>query len=132
MLPSAHTTLGDKMKSLLLSSVFLMALGSQAFATEYKCVADALQATDSDNYYNLSNQDVDNLLKESNPLAKRIDKSCTVEALRYRCVADGLEAINSDVFFNITKTEIESILSSSEDSRHSSAVEAVRRCGHIR
>lgn len=129
------------MKTLLLSAACLIILGSQAFAgqNDYKCIADSLQAYNSDIYYNLSQSEIDEMLNDSlsygHSDATRVASTCQAaktEAKNYKCVANALEAYNSDVYYNLSNSEIDNLLQNSDVAGHTDALRAARICSKNR
>ena len=116
------------MKSMILSTFALLMLSTQSFATEYKCIASSLQATNSDIFYELSNSDIDQLLKDGNFFAVRANETCEINAREYRCIADSLEAYNSDIFYNLSQSEVQAMLNDPNSYGYYYATNAAKNC----
>lgn len=124
------------MKALLMSVLAFVLIASSAMASDrdYKCIADRLQAMNSDVYYNLSESDIYSMITIPEMFghidAINAEKACNnTEEKKYQCVADGLQAYNSDIYYNLSKTEIDAMISIPEMFGHIDAVRVARRCG---
>ncbi len=122
------------MKALLMTIACFGIISSSAFSAErnYQCIADKLQAINSDIWYNLSSTDIETMITipefSGHIEAMRADKECSSEERKYQCVADSLQAINSDIWYNLSKTEIDTMLNIVEFSGHIEAVRAAKKC----
>lgn len=116
------------MKSMVLTALALILTSTQIQATEYACIAASLEATNSSIFYDLSNEDIDKLLKEENFFAVRASEQCEIKAREYKCVADTLQAYNSSMFYDLSPSEVEAMLNIPGIYGHSLAVEALRNC----
>ena len=122
------------MKTLLLSVLCLGIFSSQSFATDhnYQCIADSLQAINSDIYYNLSSTDIDAMLTIPEMMghndAINAAKRCDDQAIKLQCVADGLEAYNSDIYYALSNEEVRAMLTIPEMMGHNDAVRIAKYC----
>ena len=113
-----------------------------AFASiNYKCIADKLQARNSDIYYDLNEADIESMLtipemkghidaiqaKVQCESEDRGDGQLTDQKLQ--CIADSLQATNSDIYYDLKKEEIKEMLINSESFGHIDALNAAQRCG---
>jgi hypothetical protein len=123
------------MKSLILSVFAMAVVSSNVMAAErnYQCIADALQAYNSDIYYNLSSTEIDAMITIPEMFghidAVNAEKRCDAERLAYQCVSDALQAYNSSVYYNLSKEDIDTMISIPEMFGHFDAVKAAKRCG---
>lgn len=97
------------------SAFLLIASSAMASGRDYECIANRLQAYNSDIYYNLSESDIYSMITIPEMFghidAINAEKACITEEQKYQCVADGLQAYNSSVYYNLTKTEIDTMIS---------------------
>jgi hypothetical protein len=115
---------------LLLVSLTFMSICSQTFATDYKCINDSLESTNSSIFYNLSNDEVDKLIDQGNFYAVKAAKDCDFKEKQYQCIANSLEAYNSSRYYNLSHSEIETMLYVTEASGHTEALDAASKCGN--
>ncbi|MBY0414968.1 MAG: hypothetical protein K2Q18_12430, partial [Bdellovibrionales bacterium] len=106
-----------------------------ASENNYQCIADKMQAINSDIWYNLSKEEIDTILSipeyVGHTEAVMARKACREEVSidrAYKCVAAGLEAINSDLYYNLSKYNIDTMLSIPEYAGHVDAVIVARSC----
>lgn len=122
------------MKALFMALACLT-VTTTAFASspDYQCIADKLQAINSDIWYELSPHDINVMLTipefQGHIEAVRASKQCDAENIHYSCVSDSLQAINSDIWYNLSRAEIDSMLRDSNAIGHNEALRAANRCG---
>jgi hypothetical protein len=120
------------MKTIALSLACFVTLASQAFAAQpnYKCIADSLQAVNSDIYVNLTPAEIDELLAVPSSIGHDLVVATAerCEAKLYQCIADSMQAVNSDIYFELKKDEVDAILSNPSAIGHNIAVRADQDC----
>ena len=123
------------MKALFMTLFVSGILTSQAISAErdYQCIADRLQAINSDIYYNLSSADIEAMVTIPEMFghidAVNAEKQCLLDKKKYECAADALQAINSDIYYNLSKSDIDAMISIPEMVGHIDAVRVARQCG---
>jgi hypothetical protein len=129
------------MKASFLALATAIILCSNSFAQEnkYQCIADKLQAYNSDIYYNLSDSDIYSMLTIPEMFghldATKAQIQCELEAKtksEYQCVADRLEATNSDIYYGLSESDVYSMLTIPEMFGHYDAVNALKLCTKIK
>ena len=123
------------MKLLMLVFVFT-SLQVYAQTPITQCIADRLQAYNSDIYCDLSSDEVTAMLNNPELMghydALREKKACEEElqqAQAYQCVADRLQAYNSDIYYDMTPAEINSILRDPSSMGYHDVVRTAQDCG---
>lgn len=125
------------MKALL--AVFTLGLLSTSiFANEipYQCIADKLQAMNSDIYYNVTESDINAYLQYSEFNYAHVDtlnalNSCDEEAKNSKfltCIADRLQAYNSDIYYSLSNEEVKKMLDDTTEFGHFDAVRLSKYC----
>jgi hypothetical protein len=136
------------MKSILGSTfgsaiVALMMSSSAMAAPKYQCIADSLEAINSDIYYQLSEDEVQKMLQDPSAMghtdAVAADERCSSEAAPviqgqisdkgYQCIADRMDAYDSDLYYNLSHSDIDKMLSDEESYGHWLAVREAKACG---
>jgi hypothetical protein len=112
------------MKSLILALIIASgsAVASSKLPTHnYKCIADSLQAYNSDIYYDLSSSEIDDILSSQDDRRGKVEEVTRVcdgtegtpnPKLDYACISSTLEAYNSSVYYDLSPSEIDELLHS--------------------
>ena len=125
------------MKNTFLAIAFGL-LSSSVFANEipYQCIADKLQAMNSDIYYNVSAEDINLYLQYTEFNAFHFD---TVNALNrceaemndakvLSCISDKLQAYNSSIYYSLSNEEVKKMLTDSTEFGHFDAERMLQYC----
>ena len=115
---------------------FSFTLTAHAERSLLTCVADRLQAYNSDIFCDLTDEQVQQLLNDSTAYghsdALRMKAYCEEDAAQdqaYQCVADTLQAYNSDIYFQLSPAEIREFLRDTGSYGHAATVQAAQKCG---
>ena len=132
------------MKAILSSILLVSSITFAGPRDFYRCVADSLQAINSDIYYDLDESTVRAMLtipemmghNEAVSAAKRCEaevnpapKVGPVTDADYQCIADRMQALNSSIYYDLDKETIDQMLQIPELMGHIDAVNAARACG---
>jgi hypothetical protein len=132
------------MKSILGSVLVALMMSSAAMAApKYQCIANGLEALNSDIYYNLSADDVKKMLQDPQAMghsdavvaSERCDQDDApslqgaITSQGYQCIADGMDAYDSDLYYNLSPSEIDSMLKDEQSYGHWLAVREAKACG---
>ncbi len=128
------------MKTLLFSLLLVISVQASALDEALnQCVADRLQAYNSDAYYYLSVTDVESMLTipEMFGHIDAINAKARCELISFNgvltvkgttCVANTLQAYNSDIYYNLSAREVNLMLDNVLATGHSDAMNAARLC----